>query len=168
MRLLSRAVTLGAAALALAACGAGGEGAGRPCTAIGSMPGLRLAVPAPDAARIDTASLRVCWNGECREPRIELHPTSTTVSTGCDGDEPDAVCGASASHDGGKAGFAQVEGLPKEPVRVTVKLRDADGRTVLDQSLDVTPKATFPNGPGCGEGRPQAVLTVANGRVGVR
>ncbi|MEO3828668.1 hypothetical protein [Actinomadura sp. B10D3] len=168
MRLLSRAVTLGAATLALAACGTEGDGAGRTCTAIGSMPGLRLAVPAPDAERIDSASMRVCWNGECREPLIELHPTSTAVSTGCDGDEPDAACGASASPDGGKAGFAQVEGLPKQPVRVTVRLRDAEGRTVLDKSLDVTPKATFPNGPGCGEGRPQAVLTVAGGRVAVR
>lgn len=168
MRLLSRAVTLGAATLALAACGSEGDGAGRACTAIGSMPGLRLAVPAPDAARVASAHLRVCWNGECREPEIELTPTSKSVSTGCEGDEPDAVCGASASPDGGKAGFARVEGLPKAPVQVTVELRDAAGRTVVGKSLDVTPKATFPNGPDCGEGHPQAVLTGVLGQISAR
>ncbi|GAA4368868.1 hypothetical protein GCM10023088_18270 [Actinomadura verrucosospora] len=166
MHALSRALPLAAALLALAACGSGSDGAGRPCTMIGSEAGVNLVVP--DGSRVAAASLRACWNGTCQDPRIELAPTSKAVSTGCDGDGPDAVCGASASPDGGKSGFARLPGLPKEPVDITLKLRDAKGRTSLTQRLDVTPKATFPNGPHCGEGPPQVVLTVANGRVTVR
>jgi hypothetical protein len=166
MRPLLRALPLAAALLALAACGSESDGAGRPCTQIGAAPGLSLTVP--DGSRVASATMRVCWNGTCHDPRIELTPTSKTVSTGCDGDGSDAACGASASPDGGAAGFAQVEGLPKAPVQVTLKLRDSEGRTYLTRRLDVTPKATFPNGPHCGEGAPQAALTVANGQVTVR
>lgn len=166
MRPLSRAVPLLAALLALAACGSEAGGAGRPCTLIGSEPGLNLIVP--DGSRLAAASVRACWNGTCQEPRIVLNPTSKSVSTGCDGDGPDAACGASASPDGGKSGFARLDGLPKAPVQVTLKLRDAKGRTYFDRRLDVTPKDTFPNGPRCGGGAPQAVLTVANGQVTVR
>ncbi|WP_149257671.1 hypothetical protein [Actinomadura sp. K4S16] len=166
MHPLSRAVPLAAALLALAACGSEGDGAGRLCTLIGTDPGVSLVIP--DGSRAASASLRVCWDGMCQEPRIELGPTSKTVSTGCDGDGPDAVCGASASPDGGKRAFARVEGLPKAPVRVTLKLRDAEGRTFVDERLDVTPKATFPNGRHCPEGAPQVGLTVANGRVTAR
>jgi hypothetical protein len=166
MRPLCRAVPLAAALLALAACGSEGVGAERPCTLIGSEPGVSLVVP--DGSRAASASLRVCWKGTCQEPRIELGPTSTAVSTGCDGDGPDSVCGATASPDGGKRGFARIEGLPEAPVRLTLKLRDADGRTFVDERLDVTPKATFPNGRHCPEGAPQVVLTVANGRVAAR
>ncbi|WP_141577401.1 hypothetical protein [Actinomadura sp. WMMA1423] len=166
MRSISRAVALAAALLALAACGSEGEGAGRPCTLIGSDPGVSLTVP--DGSRAASASMRVCWNGACQEPPIELTPTSKTVSTGCDGDGPDAACGASASPDGGKAGFARIQGLPKAPVQVTLKLRDAQGRTFVDERVDATPKATFPNGPHCDEGAPQVGLTVTGGRVTVR
>ncbi|GAA4323067.1 hypothetical protein [Actinomadura luteofluorescens] len=166
MRPLSRALPLTAALLALAACGGEAGGADRPCTLIGSEPGLNLIVP--DGSRLAAASLRACWGGKCQEPRIRLNPTSKSVSTGCDGDGPDAACGASASPDGGKAGFARLDGLPEAPVQVTLKLRDAKGRTYLTHRLDVTPKATFPNGPHCGRGAPQAVLTVVNGQVTVR
>ncbi|MFG2086676.1 MULTISPECIES: hypothetical protein [unclassified Spirillospora] len=162
------ALPFGAALLALAACGSGGLGAGRPCTAIGSPAGLSVSVKAPDASRVTSASVRVCWDGTCREPRIELRPSSTTVPMGCDGDEPDGTCGASASPDGGSTGFARVEGLPKSPVQVTLTLRDARDRTLVDRRVDVTPKATFPNGEHCGEGGPQAALTVAGGTVTVR
>ncbi|TDD81699.1 hypothetical protein E1293_18115 [Actinomadura darangshiensis] len=164
MRLLRTAAAAGAAMLALAACDSGdGE---RRCTAIGSMPGLSVVVP--DGSRVASASLRVCWGGACQDPRIELTPTSKTVSDGCEGDDPDDVCGAHAVPDGGKSGFARVGDLPKTPVQVTLKLRDAAGRNYFSKSLDVTPRATFPNGPHCGEGDPQAVLTVANGQVTVR
>ncbi|GAA0584050.1 hypothetical protein [Actinomadura livida] len=154
---------LGAALLAVAACGA--EGAGAECTMIGSSPGMSVVVRHPDAARVASASLRVCWDGTCREPGIGLGPSSTSVPLGCEGEEPDAVCAASASPDGGKTGFAVVEGLPKAPVQVTLELRDAGGRVLVDRRLDVTPKATYPNGPDCDEGAPQVVLTVADGTV---
>ncbi|MFD0686540.1 hypothetical protein [Actinomadura fibrosa] len=168
MATLPKALALPAALLALAACGSGTLGAERPCTAIGSAPGIGLSVRAPDAARVSSASLRVCWDGTCREPALELRPSSTAVPAGCDGDGPDAACGAVSSPDGGKTGFAQVTGLPKAPVRAVLVLRDARGRTVLDRRIDLTPKATFPNGPHCGEGGPQAALTVAGGRMTVR
>lgn len=154
-----------AALLALAACGSDG---GQRCTAIGSPRGVSLDIRAPDAARVESASLKVCWNGTCRDPELELSPSSTTVPLGCDGDEPESACAASASPDGGKHGFANVEGLPKTPVQVTLKLRDARGRTVTARRVDLTPKATFPNGRHCGEGAPQAGLVVANGAVTVR
>lgn len=163
-----RYAALGAALLVLAACGSAGHGAERPCTEIGAQPGLSVAVSAPDAERVESVSLRVCWDGTCREPRVELQPSSTAVPMGCDGAGPDAGCGASASPDGGKSGFAHVEGLPEALVRVTLTLRGAGGRTLLDERVDVTPKATFPNGPDCGEGAPQAGLTVAGGAVTVR
>lgn len=161
---LRGSMMLGAALLALAACGSV-AGRGAECTAIGSPAGLRVAVEPSDAARVASASLRVCWDGTCREPRIELRPTSVSVPMGCDGEGAGAACGASASPDGGKAGFAQMRSLPKRPVQATLTLRDAEGRTVLDRRVDVTPKATFPNGEHCGEGGPQATLTVAGGTV---
>ena len=157
-----RAGALCIALLALAACG---TGRGAECTLLGSSPGVRVDVKAPDASRVASASLRVCWNGVCHEPEIELRTSTTMVPMDCDGDEPDAACGASASPDGGKTGFALVEGLPKTPVRVTLTLSDAQGRTVVEESVDATPKATFPNGRDCGEGPPQAELTVAGRTV---
>ncbi|TDC71204.1 hypothetical protein E1200_02950 [Actinomadura sp. GC306] len=154
---------LGAVLLAVAACGA--EGAGAECTLLGSSPGVSVAVRPPDAPRVASASLRVCWDGTCREPELGLGNSSTSVPLGCEGEEPDAACAASASPDEGKIGFAVVEGLPKAPVQVTLKLRDGGGRVLVDRSLDVTPKATFPNGPDCAEGGPQVALTVADGTV---
>ena len=158
-----RAGALCAALVALAACGAGGERG--ECTLIGSSPGLRVEVKAPYASRVASASLRVCWNGACHEPEIELGATTTSVPMGCDDDEPDAACAASASPDGGKADFVRVESLPAAPVQVTLTLRDRQGRTLVDRRVDVTPEATFPNGEKCPEGPPQARLTVAGGTV---
>src|SRR5690606_22064156 len=77
----------------------------------------------------------------------------------------DAAGSASASPDGSKGGFAPVEGLPKQPVRVVFALLDSGGRTILTQDLGVTPEATYPNGEDCPEGGAQAALTVAGGKV---
>lgn len=162
-----KALALGAMLFTLAGCGSQKAGAERQCTEIGSSPGLSLDVRAPYAARVASASLKVCWDRTCRTPMVELRPSSRAVSSGCGGDGPYAVCGASASPDGGKTGFAQLTGLPKAQVEATVVLRDARGRTLLDRRVGLTPKATFPNGPGCGEGAPQAGLTVADGRMTV-
>lgn len=161
MNVLPRSVVLGAVLFALAGCGAEGV----ECTAIGSPAGVSVDVRAPDAARVASAALRVCWGGSCREPAIELRPSSVTVPLGCEGPEPDAACGASASPDGGKTGFAPVKGLPKTPVQVTLTLSDARGGTLVEQSVRVTPEATFPNGEDCAEGGPQVALTVAGGAV---
>ncbi|MFS2293493.1 MAG: hypothetical protein FWJ90_12430 [Actinomadura sp.] len=154
-----------AAVFAMAACGQAEAGDERPCTEIGAPSGLRVAVASSDAAAAAAASLRVCWDGACRDASLDLVPQSVSVPMSCDGEDPDAVCSASASPDGSKGGFAPVEGLPKEPVRVVLALRDSKGGTILTRDLDVTPEATYPNGEGCPEGGAQATLTVAGGRV---
>ncbi|QFG25594.1 hypothetical protein [Actinomadura sp. WMMB 499] len=135
------------------------------CPAIGSPSGVSVDVRPPEAARVASASLRVCWDGACRTPPITLRPSSTSVPMGCDGDGPDAACGASASPDGGRTGFAPVPDLPERPVDVEITLRDDGGGELLAETLRVTPKATYPGGPDCGKGGPQARMTVADGRV---
>lgn len=162
---VSRWAVIGAAVAALAACGQAGAGGERVCTEIGAPSGLRVAVAPSDAADAASASLRVCWDGTCRDVSLDLAPQSVSVPMGCEGDDPDAVCSASASPDGSKGGFAPVEGLPKQPVRVVFALLDSGGRTILTQDLGVTPEATYPNGEDCPEGGAQAALTVAGGKV---
>ncbi|MFG1999561.1 hypothetical protein ACGFNU_10485 [Spirillospora sp. NPDC048911] len=146
---------------AVTACGTGLAAEDRPCTAIGSREGVSLDIKAPYAAKVASASMRICWNGTCRTSTVELMGSSTTVPQGCTGDAPDDSCGAVASPTGDKNGFAEVTGIPKSPVQVTVDLRDASGERLLSKRLDVTPRATFPNGPECGEGRPQTGIVVA-------
>ncbi|GGV03546.1 hypothetical protein GCM10010182_22020 [Actinomadura cremea] len=156
---------VGGAAMAAVMLVSGACDSERPCTLIGAPAGIRVEVRPPEAARVASASLRVCWNGACETPRIELRGTSKSVPLGCDGDGPDAACGASASPDGGMAGFASVAELPKAPVDVELTLRDTAGDEMFRERLSVTPEATHPNGPDCGEGGAQAVLTMADGRV---
>lgn len=131
------------------------------CTMDLAPPGIRVEVRPSDAARVETVSLRVCWDDACETARIELGPTTVSVPQGCDGGGPDAVCSASASPDGGKAGFVQVDGLPGEPVEVRMELRDAAGEEVLGARLRVTPKGSEGD---CPTG-PQARLIVAGGHV---
>ncbi|MFD0899904.1 hypothetical protein [Actinomadura sediminis] len=135
------------------------------CPAIGSPPGVSVDVRPPDAERAASASLRVCWDGACTTSEVALRPSAAAVPMGCGGDGPDAVCGASASPDGGMTGFAQVEGLPEAPVEVEFALLDDGGDAVLARRVRATPEATRPGGPECGEGGPQARLVVAGGRV---
>ena len=61
--------------------------------------------------------------------------------------------------------MAVLTALPKRPVQVTVVLRGASGERVLDHRITVPPKGTFPNGPRCGEGGPQAGVIVENGEL---
>jgi hypothetical protein len=145
----------------LAGCG---ETAGnRTCTMIGASAGVSLRIAAPLAAEVDHASMKVCWDGVCREPTLILSPSTTTGPQTCSGQGPAAACGVSAVPDGGRYGFGDVPGLPKKPVRVTLVLTDAKGRRVLDRNVDVTPKGTFPNGPDCSELDPQAGVVAENG-----
>lgn len=162
---MAATMIMGVVLLGGAACDSG-----RPCTAIGSPSGVSVTVRPPDAARVASAELRVCWDevGCRRTGELELRPSSTSVPVGCEGDEPDAVCGASASPDGGKHGFAEVMGLPTKPVDIVLVLRDAEGDELLDEPMRVTPEETHPNGRHCPPGGPQVGLTVAEGRVTVR
>ena len=162
---VSRWAVIGAAVAALAACGQAGAGANACARRSALRPGCGSPWSPSDAADAASASLRVCWDGTCRDVSLDLAPQSVSVPMGCEGDEPDAVCSASASPDGSKGGFAPVEGLPKQPVRVVFALLDSGGRTILTQDLGVTPEATYPNGEDCPEGGAQAALTVAGGKV---
>ncbi|MFG1943044.1 hypothetical protein [Nonomuraea sp. NPDC048826] len=134
----------------------------RPCTMIGTRVGVGLTVEAPLASQVDRAELEVCLPDGCRTYEPDLHPVTAAAETTCSGD----TCSARMRETGGKQGFADVPGLPKSPVRVRVTLLDADGRTLLDRGLDVTPEGRFPNGPDCGEGGPNALLVA--GPDGVR
>lgn len=115
MRPLSRALPLTAALLALAACGGEAGGADRPCTLIGSEPGLNLIVP--DGSRLAAASLRACWGGKCQEPRIRLNPTSKSVSTGCDGTDPTPPAAPPRPRTGARRASRGSTGCPRRPSR---------------------------------------------------
>ncbi|MFC9974987.1 hypothetical protein ACFVH6_29215 [Spirillospora sp. NPDC127200] len=152
---------LALAAAALAACSPAGPDGG--CTAIGSPVGIGLDIAPADAARVSTAALRICWDGACRTAEPVLAPSGSAMPGDCDAGDPDAPCAASASPTGGKHGFADVPQLPETPVQVTVTLRDASGARLLERTATVTPKRTYPNGPDCGSGGPQAQLKVSGG-----
>ncbi|WP_143590464.1 hypothetical protein [Thermoactinospora rubra] len=138
------------------------SGCEKDCTLVGAPAGVSLHVEAPVAARADTAELTVCWDGACRTPQVVLTPGSAPVSSGCTGE----ACAASMRPTGDKHGFGDVAGLPKKPVEVRLRLRDAEGRAVVDTRLEVTPEAVYPNGRDCGEAGPQAkVIVEGDGRV---
>ncbi|HEU5032402.1 MAG TPA: hypothetical protein VFV01_46310 [Spirillospora sp.] len=157
-------VALAAALLALTACGSDDH----VCALLFSPTGVSVDVAAPDASRIASASLRVCWDGTCRTKALDFRPSSTSVPLGCDGDGPDSVCEASASPDGDQHGFASITDLPESPVQITLTLRDRHRRAFVDQGLLVTPKAVRRGDSDCGEQGVQAALTVTNGRLAAR
>jgi hypothetical protein len=144
----------------LAACGSPGR-SGAECSLVGSRTGVRLEIRPPLAADVGRATMKVCHDGACRTSAVRLEPSTTTRPGGC----ADGVCSGEAVRTGGRQGFAEVPGLPKKPVTVTVVLRDAAGRRVLDRTLAVTPKGMFPNGPRCGETGRQAGVVAAGGRL---
>ncbi|MEU0571741.1 hypothetical protein ABZ297_40970 [Nonomuraea sp. NPDC005983] len=134
----------------------------RPCTLVGTPVGVGLSVAAPLAAKVRSATVEVCWDGSCRRPRLELYQGSRAGEQTCSGE----ACSAVAVPTAEKHGFADVAGLPKRPVEVRLTLRGARGASLLDTTVRVTPKGRFPNGPECGEGGPNAMLTVdAGGNV---
>lgn len=135
----------------LAAAGCGAEPA-VPCTMIGTPVGIGLSIPQP--AGITRATLDACWGGRCVTRQVGLFPESAAGATTCSG----GVCGASAVPTGGLHGFADVPGLPAEPVRVTVRFDDGK-----PHGVEVTPSFSEPNGPACGKAGPQAQLLVGAG-----
>jgi hypothetical protein len=149
-----------AALTVLGACGSGVH-AGRACTDVGAASGVGLDIAPPVAARVARASMTVCHDGACRTSAVLLTPSTTARPEGCSG----GACGALAVPTGGRHGFGDFPALPKRPVRVTVVLRNTSGRRLLDQSVTVSPKGVFPNGPHCGEAGPQARVVVTAGRL---
>jgi hypothetical protein len=159
-----RSHLVGASALValsvLAACGSPAR-SGAQCSLVGGRTGVRLEIRPPLAAEVGRATMKVCHDGACRTSAVPLDPSTTTRPGGC----ADGVCSGEAVRTGGRQGFAEVPGLPKKPVTVTVVLRDDSGDRVLDRTLTVTPKGVFPNGPRCGEAGRQAGVVAADGRL---
>ncbi|WP_437074218.1 hypothetical protein [Streptomyces sp. enrichment culture] len=121
------------------ACGILGDGT-RPCTMIYSPAGISVEVAPELSAGATASSLTVCWDAVCRRgvprPR-ELAPQVRPWP-----------------------GFTAVDDLPGRPVRVTLRLTDAEGGTVLERRTTLTPRATYANGRHCAPGGPQAHLAV--------
>ncbi|MCS7482755.1 hypothetical protein ACFFQW_17340 [Umezawaea endophytica] len=140
----------------LALCGCAAEP--KACTLIGTRVGIGLDVDLPG---VKSATLEVCWGGKCTKPAVTLTPATTNGRETCTGTAPTDTCGVSVVPTGGMIGFAEVVGLPSEPVTVTLTLADSAGAVVLDEDLTVTPKQTYPNGPDCGGGGAQAGLVVS-------
>lgn len=138
-----------------------------PCTEIGAPAGVGVNIEATIAQHVtNDATLRVSWGSTNIEAELTLAPSTDAVDQGCSGENESSVCSATASPTGGKTGFADVPQLPAEPVDVTLVLTELDGEPrVLDQ-VQLTPAATYPNGPNCPVGGNQAQLRVdATGEV---
>ncbi|MEU0797837.1 hypothetical protein ABZ342_47890 [Amycolatopsis sp. NPDC005961] len=127
------------------------------CPAIGTPVGIGLTVP--DPAGITRATLEACWGDQCVTRPADLFPETAAGATTCTGTGPDGSCGASMVPTGGLRGFADIPGLPAEPVRVTVRFDDGKPHTVT-----VTPGFSHPGGPACGQGGPQAQLVAGADR----
>ncbi|MFW5419829.1 hypothetical protein J0910_24730 [Nocardiopsis sp. CNT-189] len=123
--------------------------------------GVSLDIAPEDAAGVRAAEMEVCWDGECREPDIELSDSGESVDQGCEG----GVCSAESVPTGGKHAFAAVDGLPEAPVEVRVRLLGDGGEELLGEAVTATPEMLEANGPGCGEGGPQASVEVADGAL---
>ncbi|MFC7744490.1 hypothetical protein ACFQXA_31495 [Nocardiopsis composta] len=65
----------------------------------------------------------------------------------------------------GKHAFASLDGLPEAPVEVHVRLLGEDGEELFDDTAAVTPETVQANGPGCGEGGPQAGVRIEDGAL---
>jgi hypothetical protein len=115
------------------------------------------------AARV---SLEACWDGSCRTVPVELRPATTVGPTSCSGHRPADVCSAQLRRLGGSSGFADLPELPERRVRVTLTVTGVQGQRLVHHTLELTPRAVYPNGPDCGAGGPQAHLVVgAKGHI---
>lgn len=131
----------------------------QPCTAIGSAPGVTVTVDATTAAEVTGLELTICWEDSCRDAPVELSPGSDSVDQGCDSDGPDAACSATAVPNGTLVGFADVEGLPAGPIKITaVLIKDATRKPLPEAT--VMAAVTHPNGPDCPAGANQAKITI--------
>lgn len=152
--------TLPAMAFVLAAatgCGAAAGSGGHQCTLLGSPAGISVDVPASMATMTSgEGALRVCWDGVCHTRELSLRASTKATSSTC-GPE---VCSSQLTPTGREHAFVQVPKLPTSKVRVTLTLSGSDGETVVRDTVRVTPEKTYPNGPDCGAGGPQAGLVV--------
>lgn len=124
------------------ACGILGDDT-RPCTMIYSPAGISVEVAPELLPEVAEVSLAVCWDAVCREgaPRPREVPRQVRPWPG----------------------FMAVDDLPDGPVRITLRLTDAEGGTVLERRTTLTPRLTYANGRHCSPGGPQARVTVTAG-----
>jgi hypothetical protein len=143
-----------AAAGVLTGCGLGGLfGRGPECAPIGYLEGISLDIKPSSGAGVASAALEACWDGKCRDFAVELSEARDTITGTCSGSEPDDACGVTAGPPtGGWHGFAEIDGLPAKPVKVSVTLSSAAGKVLLDKQITVTPKRPEPVGGTCGGG----------------
>ncbi|WP_156051516.1 hypothetical protein [Allokutzneria albata] len=138
----------------LAACGEHDPGAaGRPCPGIAARSGIGIDIEPPLAAKVAKASL----NGK----DVHLDESTRATPSSCEGKKPEDSCSAKMVPTGGKNGFLDVTDLKPEPMRVSVRLTDAQGKTLVEKDIELTPKQVFPGAPECGGAQPQAGIIVA-------
>jgi hypothetical protein len=135
------------------------------CTEIGAASGVGVTVEEAIAADVAAVQLTVCWDGDCHDHKVQLTPGSDTVDQGCNGNDPDTACSATAVPNGTKVGFAEVPGLPTGAVMVGATVQRAGKPRVLPR-IEVQAKPTYPNGPQCGPQGTQAHVVV--GAAGLR
>lgn len=147
---------VGLASVLVVAAGCG-QSAGAPpetaCPAIGTPVGVSLDIPPESVAGISMANLEACWNGRCVTRKVDLQPATAPVQKTC---VPGGACSAQMTSTGGLQGFVDVQGLPDQPVRVTVTFDDGK-----PHSVEATPSFPQPGPPGCGSTGPQLQLVVA-------
>lgn len=107
-----------------------------------------------------TLTLRICQD-DCVQRAVELQPGSTTVGPTCTSNDPDGSCSVSASPDGTLVGFADVPTLSTGGVRVSGTWQTGSRTAALDE-VDTTAEPTYPSGPGCPAGGPQAAIRVTS------
>ncbi|MFD7655651.1 hypothetical protein ACFV4N_16895 [Actinosynnema sp. NPDC059797] len=145
------------AVLALLLTSGCGVDAVQGCTLMGTPVGIAIDVRHPDVANV---AIEVCWAGSCVTPVVALHPSSRVGGTTCTGTGPDDTCGAWSEPTGELSGFAEVEGLPAEPVNARLTLSDQSGSALVEREIAVTPEMAYTNGPNCPAGGPQARIAV--------
>ncbi len=131
------------------------------CTEIGASPGVSVTVEKAPATSLTGLTLRVCWDGACKDYDVDLSPGSDTVDQGCDGSEPDAACSATAVPNGTMVGFVTVPALPAGEVLVGAALHKGDRTTRLAE-VAIHTATTYPNGPQCEPAANQAQVTIGS------
>lgn len=135
------------------------------CTEIGAASGVGVTVEKAIAADVAAVRLTVCWDGDCHDHKVQLSPGSDTVDQGCNGNDPDSACSATAVPNGTKVGFAEVPGLPTGTLMIGAAVQRAGKQRVLPK-IEVQARPTYPNGPQCGPQGTQAQVVV--GASGLR
>jgi hypothetical protein len=136
----------------------------RGCTLIAALRGVGVTVE-PGYA-VSRLRLTVCVQpSSCREVPVQLAADTEPVDPTCSGTVPDDSCSVSMSPNGARSGFVEVPELASSPTTVAARF-SRGGKTVSLPAVTVQPAMTYPNGPDCGGGAPQARVVI--GTAGLR